>query len=68
MLPLSQARHGQRVRALRRIEDCPAARRPAPVKRNTVGSIEDVDVCSELLVVDFGRGAILCAPEEVGPV
>lgn len=49
----------RRVRAVRRIEDCPAARHPASVRRGQVGTLEDIDFCADLLVVDFGEGAIL---------
>lgn len=56
------------VRARRRIEDSPLSAPPAPAARGSIGSVEDIDGSGELVFVDFGRGAIACAPDELAVV
>jgi hypothetical protein len=55
------------VLARRRIEDSPLARKPVVAKRGMMGSVEDVDTCAELVVVEFETGVLLCEPEELKP-
>ncbi|MBB3267692.1 hypothetical protein FHW79_005357 [Azospirillum sp. OGB3] len=64
------------VRALRRIEDCPASRQDDSVPRGTIGDIADFDSCGVasdgsqgVLIVDFEGGRVLIVnPDEVEPV
>lgn len=55
------------VRARCRILDSPLAEEPVVAKRGMIGSVEDVDVCAELVVVEFKTGVLLCEPEELKP-
>ena len=57
----------ERVRAIRRIEPSPLTDEPA-VPRGTVGEIQDIDLATGWLIVEFENGAMpLVAPDEVRP-
>jgi hypothetical protein len=57
----------ERVRAVRRIFDNPLAKHPSDVERDEIGDVQDVLRVDGLVVVDFGRGAVLCSPDEIRP-
>jgi len=57
----------QYVRAKRALFDSPLSRAPAHAKRGTLGELQDIDRAAGLLIVDFGKGAILVDPKEVRP-
>lgn len=65
---LEEARQGQSVEAVQDIHDCPLASLTAGARRGAVGTVEDIDSAAGYLLVDFGSGAIVCAPHEVMPV
>jgi hypothetical protein len=47
------------------IPDSPLAGEDSSAKRGQRGDVADVDELDGLVYVDFGRGAIACAPEEI---
>ena len=57
----------QTVKATRNIQDVPLAGTDAGAKRGDVGIVDDILYADDLLVVDFGRGAILCEVSELIP-
>jgi hypothetical protein len=51
--------------ARRAIYDSPLASVDASARRGERGDVVDVDDADGYVYVDFGRGAIACAPEEI---
>jgi hypothetical protein len=64
------------VRALRRIDDCPASRQDDGVTSGAIGEIADFDTCGiagdgsqGVLIVEFeGDRVLIVDPDEVEPV
>lgn len=54
---------GQTVRARRSILDSPLTDYDGSARRGDVGAIQEI--ADGWLFVDFGRGAILCHPDEI---
>ncbi len=55
-----------RVRARQRIQDSPlVAGVDGSATKGQIGNVVDVVPCDGLVFVDFGRGAIACAPDEL---
>lgn len=66
MLNLKNVRLGQRVRASQDIQDNPLSKQDDGAKSDEIGSIQDIDTCAELVVVEFSNERILlCAPREL---